>query len=158
MQSVLLETEKLTQPESIWAMLEMKNYAGQHDSQVVLLSAAWLRTQRTFTRLPERSKLPPEALIPLRSLRAIHATIEKGMAKNMSKPLPIICILHPRPALGKNGAKRMRTAHASSPTPLLLPLPQLRAPLQLRTPPHQLRLRSPTPTPSPASPPPPERG
>ena len=84
---------KYTEPASIWQMLETTNYGGQHDAPIVLLSAAWLRTQRP-TKLPDRSKLPPEALIPVRSLRAIASTIDKGMAKGMSRPLPIIAVLH----------------------------------------------------------------
>jgi len=60
-----------------------------------------LRTQRP-TRLPERQRLPPEAIIPVRSLRAIYATIEKGMGK-MTKPLPIIAILHANMRLDAGG-------------------------------------------------------
>ena len=84
---------RFNEPNSLWSLLESRNYDGQHDAPIVLLSAAWLRTQRTHTRLPERQRLPPEAIIPVRSLRAIAISIEKGMG-TMTKPLPIISILH----------------------------------------------------------------
>jgi hypothetical protein len=96
-------SDKYVDAASIWTLLEPRSYHGQHDSQFVLLSAAWLRTQRP-TRLPDRRNLPPEAIIPVRSLRAIYSTIDKGVAKGMSRPLPIICILHPRMRLGLSGA------------------------------------------------------
>ena len=41
--------------------------------------------------------------MPVRSLRAIHATIEKGMGK-LAKPLPIIAILHPNLRLDPSSA------------------------------------------------------
>ena len=101
-------SERYNDPSYIWSFLESKNYDGQHDAPIVLLSAAWLRTQRP-TKLPDRSKLPPEALIPVRSLRAIHSTIDKGMAKGMSRPMPIICVLH--------GGMRLDRAGGTHPDP-----------------------------------------
>ena len=63
--------------------------------------AAQARLQRP-TQLPERSKLPPEAIIQVRSLKAFYATIEKGMGK-LTKPLPIICVAHPHMRLDAAG-------------------------------------------------------
>ena len=37
--------------------------------------------QQRPSRLPERQKLPPEAKLSARALRAIHASIDKGLAK-----------------------------------------------------------------------------
>lgn len=121
-------TEKFLEPKCIWDMLEPKNYEGQHDSPIVLLSAAWLRTQRP-SKLPDRARLPADALIPVRSLRAIHATIEKGMGK-MTKPLPIVAVLHPNMRLdpGTGGATHPVRArhHASTPG-----MPSVSAPIAL---------------------------
>ena len=96
-------TSKYEQPEDIWSLLEPKSFGGQHDSPIVLLSANWLRTQRP-RKLPERQKLPAEAVLPVRSLRTISASIEKGMAKGMARPLPIICVLMPHSALAPEGS------------------------------------------------------
>ena len=101
-EACLNASSRFTDPASIWALLESRNYHGQHDSQIVLLSANWLRTQKP-TKLPPRQELPPDAIIPVRSLRAIYATIDKGMAKGMSRPLPIIAVLHQDLRLGSEG-------------------------------------------------------
>ena len=71
---------RYVEADSVWELLKRKSYGGQMDDPVVLLSAAWLRTTRPKT-LPPRQQLPAEAIIPTHSLKAIHATIEKGMAK-----------------------------------------------------------------------------
>ena len=107
-EACLNASSRFTDPASIWALLESRNYQGQHDSQIVLLSANWLRTQKP-TKLPPRQELPPDAIIPVRSLRAIYATIDKGMAKGMSRPLPIIAVLH--------GGLRLDEAGGSHPDP-----------------------------------------
>ena len=92
------------EPDPIWALLEPRPYpSGVRDAPIVLLSASWLRTQKP-TRLPPRHQLPPEAIVPAQSLRAIAATIDKGLAKGMSRPLPIIAVVHPRMHLGGGGA------------------------------------------------------
>jgi len=92
-------SSKYTDPEAVWSMLEPQNFDGLHDTPVMLLSANWLKTQRP-ARLPERAKLPPEAFINGRALRTIFQAIDKGLAKGMVRPLPIVCALLPKSTLG----------------------------------------------------------
>ena len=93
--------------DPIWTRLEPRSFAVDGHTcvcaPVALLSANWLRTQRPSS-LPERQRLPPEAFVPLAALKGIHAITKKGAAKGLVRPLPIICILHPRMPLANHGS------------------------------------------------------
>lgn len=96
---LLARSSRFRDPEALWSLLEPYNFAGQFDTPIALLSANWLKTSRP-ARLPLRQQLPPEAFIPARTLRPICGAIDKGLSKGMIRPLPIICVLLPRSALG----------------------------------------------------------
>eukprot|EP00900_Chrysochromulina_parva_P003776 jgi/Chrpa1/1339/Chrysochromulina_OHIO_Genome00010811-RA len=96
---LLARSSRFRDPEALWPLLEPYNFAGQFDTPIALLSANWLKTSRP-ARLPLRQQLPPEAFIPARTLRPICGAIDKGLSKGMIRPLPIICVLLPRSALG----------------------------------------------------------
>ena len=123
------ESEALAAPfheaAHIWRWLEPRTYNGaeyafpRDDAPIVLLSANWLRTQRPAC-LPERQKIPAEALLPLGALKAMHNTIGGGKGGKPpprkggelptppnNAPLPIVCVIHPRmgSALAADGAQ-----------------------------------------------------
>lgn len=67
---------------------------GHKESPLVLLSGKWLLEQQPSS-LPERSKLPQDAILPLGRLTRVYNELKKRLPKQSTKLLPLICVLSP---------------------------------------------------------------
>jgi len=96
------EFEQYSDVDQVWhALTPIPLRKGQRDAPLVLLSGAWLLSHQP-AELPERSRLPTDATIPVARLKRIYdelASPKTGLAKPVTKLLPIVCILTPEPNL-----------------------------------------------------------
>lgn len=95
------DVTRYTSAEEVWAALTPTTFKGKKDPPLVLLSAKWLIKNRPKTLL-DRAKLPADAVIPLAALKRIYEGLENprtGFAKQITKLLPIVCVLTPQPNL-----------------------------------------------------------